>query len=124
MKKIFLITLLTFTVIIVTGCGNKKITCTIETEEDELGYKMKAIAKASVTDGKIKEYDSELIITFDDEDLASSSYNIIVAGYNDKDMVFKQKGKKITGILTDVLVEPITKEKFIEEFESEGYTCK
>lgn len=124
MKKTLLSFICIFSLLALTGCGSKKVTCTLLDEEIAIGYKIKSEAIATVKDGNIKEYDLNITMTFEDEDLATSSYDILVNDHTNKDMKFKRKGKEITGSTTENLSEAVSKSEFISGLEGEGYTCK
>lgn len=124
MKKIFLTCISIFSLFILTGCGNKKLICTLEENKSDVGFIVETTIITKVAGDKVSGYDLEMNMTFDDEDLATSSYDSLVNDYTESDMKFKRNGKVITGKLTEVLSETITKKEFKEGLEGEGYTCK
>lgn len=124
MKRIFLSILCFTCIFVLTGCGSKKVTCTFLNEETTVGYKIKSEAIATLEKGNVKKYKLNITMIFDEEDLATSSYDILVNDYKETDMKFNKKGKTITGTSTEVFSEKVTKSEFIKGLEGEGYTCK
>lgn len=124
MKKIFIACITIFCLFILTGCSNKKLTCTLEEDKSYVGFMVKNTLTAKPSNNIIAGYDLEMTMTFEDDDLAITSYDALVNDYTETDMKFKRDGKIITGNLIEKLSESITKKEFIEGLESEGYTCK
>ncbi len=111
----------------VTGCfGSKKeqIVCTLELENEDVGYTMTAELKGNI-DGEVIVGD-ELVtkMTFETEEWAKSSYDALKADESFKGVDIKRKGKVITIKESEKYEEAISKKEFIDSYTLEGYTCK
>ena len=126
MKKGLNLLLIVFTIIVVTGCGNKsKLTCTKEqtfgtvTLNQTIEYTFK---KDYATESKLN-----IVATFDSEDTAES----FAKNYdNQADYDVKIDGKKVTvsqvqKVADDAKNSDANKKDAVKEStEAEGFTCK
>ncbi len=125
MRKSALLIILTF-VLILTGCGKKKmVTCSMS-KEFEVGYKLEAKVSGELKDGNVEGAKLKMTMTFDDEKLAQSSYENLQKEYMDEtDKVdINIKGKVITITEDMEQIEAVAKQDFIDVYQEDGYTCE
>ena len=130
MKKVLFLLPLLF---LLTGCGEKKVTCTTTVEEDGVKYEAKMIA--NLKDNKVESGKMEL--TFGDKETGEQYCNLIKAfmglAEDENKVEIKCDGKKMTVDSLDFDTEEDeesligkTKDDFIKAFK-EKYpeaTCK
>lgn len=108
-----------------TGCGSsQKVTCTTETTDASLGYTLKLEAIGTLEEGEVIKEDFTMVMTFESEELATTSYNAIKEGMSDEDIDVKQDENVITVTQSHDLSSGITRSEFISTYEEDGYSCE
>ncbi len=136
-KKVMLMTVLFLALVILTGCGGKKLTCTT-TEDGEISKLV-----ANFKNNKVTTMTTESTEVYETEEEAENSKKVLTAmlGVTQSDYLkfeIKQNGKELTTIMTLDLTK-MTDEQIAEEievkqdisydglkemYESQGFECK
>ena len=132
MKKIvFLLPLL----LLLTGCGSQKVTCTATMTEENEKYELKIVA--DIKDNKINS--GSIVMKFENKDTADQFCSLYEAinslAEDDKKIDYKCNGNEVTFSSLEFLedgeeeeekVIGMTKDDFVKKFqeEFEGGTCK
>jgi len=126
MKKFGMLAVLFVSVLFISGCGGKKLVCTMSEEEE--GFKADITATV--------EFDKNDIATkvtidtkakFDDDASAELYYGIVkAAAESQKGAKAKKSGKTVSLVITQKASEDEkeSREEILKGLEEEGYTCK
>ena len=134
-KSLGLITI----ILLLTGCGKEKTTCTFE--DNSLNYKNKRTIVITAENESIFSFKSTIEEEHPDEESANNSYTnyqTLYNNYNENNVVseFKKNGKKVTAIynidIRDIETKKIefefdfnqTKSALINTLRGLGYKCK
>ncbi len=118
MKKYLIFT---FVALLLTGCGSKKLTCTLKTEEDDYKLEQKVIFKSK--GDKVDNVEINYTMIFETEDIANDYFNIMNSLEEENDIIL-DKNKITIKSIKDYSSYEETKKELKEELESNGYTCK
>jgi hypothetical protein len=111
--------------LVVTGCKKEeKVTCMNEADSSALGYELTIQNVGTLEDEKVVKEELTMTLTFETEELATSSYTAIQEGMVDEDIQIIQKGNTITVTQTQEFDEGIDKSDFITSYEEDGYVCE
>ena len=125
--------------LLLTGCGGNKLTCTVDMSDELDGFGTMEAEVVFHFDSdwkKVEEFDMEMIVELSDEfedeamDLFKGQLEEMCEGDDaPKDCEVKVKGNKATLTASGdseimEIEEDMTKEEVIEAMEDEGFTCK
>ncbi len=127
MKKLLTVGVCALLLVVLTGCGGKKVTCTGSYSEGGINVKAEVTANLDADD---KITDVALVYTFDDKETATSYCSLIKLMEDpDKGITVDCSGSKITvkgmaGLDNDDSMVGKTKDDFVKMAEAESFTCK
>lgn len=122
-KNVLLVILLLL--VTVTGCGkSNRLKCSKKTEEVDVGYTTETIVSGKMEDDVVVGADLKMIMTFEDESRAQSSYQVIMEGTSEDGVDVSINGKVITVTETQEFPEAVTKDEFIASYNEDGYVCE
>ena len=108
-------------VILLVGCGGRRVTCTIE--HQDVGGSVTMIMEGRLQGHYVIEYNSRIIFNFDNEQLAIDAYAL----FQDEDtrgITYTRRGRRLTAETTATFEEAITREEFVRTLEADGFVCR
>ena len=126
MKKRCLLLGMVLAVLVLSGCQkSESLSCTNEESATDVGYTLKTDTEAVLNGGNVTGERTTMVMTFEDEKWAKSTYEALLKENADKkEYDVKLSGKVITIKSSENYESPISKQDFKDTWEADGYTCK